>query len=107
MSDTISNIEYTYTGTEPRQISFAVHVDAVLEEVSDMLISKNKAYGDAALSPTQIFSKLSSEEGIKVRIDDKLSRIKNSGFNDETEDTVLDLIGYLILLRIKNKEGSI
>jgi len=27
-------------------------------------------------------------------------RIKNRGFTDETEDTVDDLIGYLLLLRM-------
>jgi hypothetical protein len=33
-------------------------------------------------------------------------RIKNSGINDSTEDTISDIIGYLILLQIaidKNK----
>lgn len=67
---------------------------------------KNKKYGNSALNPVRIFSKVSLEEGINVRIDDKLSRISN-GFgsdintNDATaEDTTLDLIGYLILLRI-------
>jgi hypothetical protein len=43
---------------------------------------------------------LDSIEAIKVRIDDKLARIKNKGLNDKTEDTLMDLIGYLILLKI-------
>ena len=47
-----------------------------------------------------IFSKLKAIEAINVRIDDKLSRIKNKGVNDKTEDTLVDLIGYLILLKI-------
>jgi hypothetical protein len=66
-----------------------------------LLIEKNKAYGDTANQPPQIFSKLSPIEAILSRIDDKLSRIKTVGLNDKTEDTVLDLIGYLMLYRVQ------
>jgi hypothetical protein len=69
-----------------------------------LLIEKNKAYGDTANHPPQIFSKLSAKEGILARIDDKLSRIKNKGINDNTEDSVKDLIGYLILLKVQLKK---
>ena len=63
-----------------------------------MLIMKNKAYGESAQNPINIFSKLDSEEAIKARIDDKLSRIKKKGITIDTEDTLFDLIGYLFLL---------
>jgi len=69
-------------------------------EIRDLLLSKNKAYGDSALEPDNIFSKLDNAQAICARIDDKLSRIKNNGLNDATEDTLDDLIGYLILLKI-------
>jgi hypothetical protein len=74
------------------------------QEVIDLLLEKNKAYGDTANDPPQIFSKLSAKEGILARIDDKLSRIKQVGVNDQTEDTMLDLIGYLILYRVQIKK---
>lgn len=74
-------------------------------QVEDLLIAKNEAYGDAALHPLNVFSKLGAEEGIKVRLDDKLKRIQNAGLNDATEDTLLDVIGYLILLIIKRNES--
>ena len=74
------------------------------QEVIDLLLEKNKAYGDTANDPPQIFSKLSAKEGILARIDDKLSRIKQVGINDQTEDTMLDLIGYLILYRVQIKK---
>tara|TARA_Y100001937_G_C7033952_1_gene291397 strand:+ start:189 stop:512 length:324 start_codon:yes stop_codon:yes gene_type:complete len=78
-------------------------------EVVLLLIEKNKAYGDTANNPPQIFSKLSAKEGLLARIDDKLSRIKHKGLNDLTEDTVKDLIGYLILykVQIKKEENKI
>jgi hypothetical protein len=72
----------------------------VANGVRDLLIEKNRAYGDSALKPGNIFAKGSAVENICARIDDKLFRIKNKGLNDLTEDTVQDLIGYLILLKI-------
>tara|TARA_Y100001937_G_C7134438_1_gene339222 strand:+ start:2039 stop:2350 length:312 start_codon:yes stop_codon:yes gene_type:complete len=70
-------------------------------DIIELLLEKNEAYGDTANNPVNIFSKLGSIEGIRARIDDKLSRIKNRGINDQTEDSVSDLIGYLILLKIE------
>jgi hypothetical protein len=76
-------------------------IKEVGREVVMLLLEKNKAYGDTANQPPQIFSKLSPIEAILARIDDKLSRIKQVGVNDNTEDTILDLIGYLMLYRVQ------
>jgi|TARA_B100000424_G_C22941490_1_gene501045 hypothetical protein len=65
-----------------------------------LLVSKNEAYGDSALEPLNVFSAANAISAIKIRIDDKLKRIKNSGLVDATEDTLQDLAGYLILLMI-------
>ncbi len=73
------------------------------EMIKDLLLEKNAKYGDSALTPIQVFSKLDAEEAICARIDDKMSRIKNSGINSDTEDTLNDLIGYLVLLKIARK----
>jgi hypothetical protein len=72
----------------------------ICNEIRDLLLAKNKAYGDSAIEPDNIFSKLDSAQAICARIDDKLSRIKNVGLDDKTEDTLDDLIGYLVLLKI-------
>ena len=79
-------------------------IKQVSKEVVLLLLEKNKAYGDTANNPPQIFSKLSPKEGLLARIDDKLSRIKQKGLNDLTEDTVQDLIGYLILYKVQVKK---
>lgn len=79
-------------------ISFQARLDRELEEIRAMLLAKNRAYGDSALNPVRVFSQASSAEQIRVRIDDKISRLvrgQNAG-----EDTATDLIGYLILLRM-------
>ena len=71
----------------------------VCDNIKNMLIDKNKSYGDSALDPIRIFSKANSDEQIKIRIDDKLSRISRGSefYGDNDLD---DLIGYLILLKV-------
>ena len=79
---------------------FAVQVCVVLDEIRDLLIAKNLKYGNSALEPLGVFSQLSAKEGLLVRIDDKLKRIKNGSLERDDEDVINDLIGYLILLKI-------
>ena len=77
--------------------------DLILEEseaARNLLLLKNDAYGDSALNPANIFSQGNAVDSLCARFDDKLMRIKMRGITDETEDTVQDLIGYLILLKV-------
>jgi hypothetical protein len=74
--------------------------------IGNLLAEKNKSYGDSAVRPVNIFSKGNAVDSLCARIDDKIMRIKNKGINDKTEDTVSDLIGYLILLKIALKETN-
>jgi len=67
---------------------------------------KNSKYGNSALEPLNVFSEAGAVDGIKMRIDDKLKRIKNAGLVDATEDTLQDLAGYLILLMIAKDNES-
>jgi hypothetical protein len=91
----------------PENADFAWHLDKVTKSITDLLKEKNAAYGNTALSPLGIFSKLGAAEAIKARIDDKLARIANKGLNDDTEDTARDLIGYLLLLLMAiERKGS-
>lgn len=88
-------------------MTFREQVYEILSEITEMLIAKNKKYGNSALEPLGVFSKLSAEEGLLVRIDDKLKRIKNGSLEKDDEDVVNDLIGYLVLLKIQaNKDSS-
>jgi len=68
-------------------------------EIAHMLIEKNISYGNSALEPARIFSTADSTEQLKVRIDDKLNRVKNNqGFAGDND--IDDLIGYLVLFKI-------
>jgi len=82
-------------------IPFEKQVNIVLSNIKFLLLSKNKKYGNSALDPVRIFSKANKTDQILCRIDDKLSRIKKMGTDEQIdEDTLNDLIGYLILLKI-------
>lgn len=74
------------------------------DRIANILLAKNKAYGDSALNPVRVFSKADREEQLYVRIDDKISRIQR-GTDFATEDTIDDLIGYLILLKIAKESA--
>lgn len=101
MSDTgHSKYYYDYDRNKGNYKTFEEKLDAEVKLITDLLKEKNEAYGNTALNPTNIFSKLNATEAICARIDDKLARIGNRGINDETEDTVDDLIGYLLLLKM-------
>lgn len=92
---------YSDLETTQTQITF------VCELVKNLLLSKNEKYGNAALDPIRIFSKANTVEQLLVRIDDKLNRIKfGAGLLATDEDTLLDLIGYLILLKIALKSSN-
>jgi len=82
---------------------FSNLVSAYLLEIRELLISKNIKYGNSALEPLGVFSQLSAKEGLLIRIDDKLKRIKNGSLEKDDEDVINDLIGYLVLLKVIEK----
>lgn len=76
------------------------------DKLKELLLYKNNKYGDTALNPLNLFSKTTAEEKLLARIDDKLSRIKNS--KEINKNDVWDLTGYLVLLIInKNFHNNI
>ena len=85
-------------------------ISAICDDIKELLIHKNRKYGNSALKPCRVFSKSSAVEQLLVRIDDKLNRIMQGvGLLEDDEDVINDLIGYLVLLKIgmndeKNKE---
>jgi len=89
------------------QKDIQICISQICDEVKDLLITKNNAYGSSFLYPERTFSKADALEQINVRMDDKLSRIATLTGDptitngDETiNDTKRDLIGYLILEQV-------
>ena len=77
-------------------------IAAECDALKAFLLEKNRKYGDSALHPRRFLSRANAVEQLKVRIDDKLNRLCNAAA-DEDEDVVLDLIGYLVILRVAAK----
>lgn len=73
-------------------------VEAVAGQLTALLVAKNQAYGNSALDPVRVFSRVSTLEQLRVRLDDKLSRLARG--SAAGEDVLTDLLGYLVLLRL-------
>ena len=91
------------TSADDTQREIAEECDAI----KALLLEKNAAYGNSALDPLRVFSRAAAVEQIKVRVDDKLSRLaRGHALADESlDDTTRDLIGYLVLLRIASRRA--
>lgn len=83
-------------------IDWQEKIRAEITFITNFLLEKNKKYGDSAFEPIAIFSDGNTEQLLCARIDDKLKRIKNKGYKED-DDLILDLIGYLIILRTFRK----
>jgi hypothetical protein len=91
--------------SEPKFAPREQAIRRVCDEVAALLCRKNMAYGDSALAPLRVFSRANAVEQLRVRIDDKLSRLVRG--DRAGEDTVLDLIGYLVLLLIAERDAGV
>ena len=79
---------------------------AFLAKVAATLTAKNARYGDSAANPMRVFSSAPPDEQLRVRIDDKLSRLARGSGPADGEDTLLDLAGYLALLAATRRRSS-
>lgn len=75
----------------------------ITDSMKDLLLYKNQKYGDAAINPLCIFTKHlkkveTNTASILVRLDDKLSRVKNA--DELRTNDVADIMGYCTLLLI-------
>src|SRR5215831_12764799 len=88
--DTVSDMDSIPTGVRAAQW---------LRQVADMLVEKCHSYGDSIGNPVTVFGKYKASDGIKIRLNDKLSRMKVSG-SWPGDDNLKDLVGYLALLAV-------
>lgn len=71
-------------------------IECICRSISKVLVEKNRRYGDSAVAPVRIFSKAEKCEQLRVRLDDKLSRIANGEVLRKND--MADLIGYCVLM---------
>ena len=80
-------------------------INEVYSSMSRLVEEKNKRYGNSVMEPLGIFNSHVTEKnteslnGILIRLDDKLKRIKNSDVLRKND--VSDLIGYLAFLCVE------
>lgn len=79
-------------------------VVAWLQTVADTVRARNATYGDSAIDPIRVFSRASSDEQLRVRIDDKLSRVARGA--GATPDTLVDLAGYIAILAVAQQRAE-
>ena len=95
----------TPSKTEDAMTDSQRKIAEVCDEMKTMLLQKNRQYGDSVLNPSRFFSHADKEEQIKVRIDDKLSRLVQGNDSLESDDDIImDLIGYLTLLLVSRRD---
>ena len=76
-------------------------ISIICDNLKEMLLEKNKNYGDSCFQPINVFFKkedFDSTDSIALRLDEKLLRLKNS--TELRKNDCIDSIGYLILLCI-------
>lgn len=92
---------FVFSKTKPMDAGDAADMRALITQVTDelreMLLLKNAAYGNSASDPLRVFSQCGSVEAINVRLDDKLSRLARG--SNAGEDPEWDIMGYLVLKR--------
>jgi len=101
-------MNYFQTSTSPigRNSETNELLENELQRLRDLFIEKNDQYNDSLQHPISTFHKGDVVSGICARLDDKLGRIRQSGITDDTIDTIDDLVGYLVHLRIAlRKQG--
>lgn len=69
----------------------------VATAIAKLVNEKNIRYGNSAQEPLRVFSKSPASEGMLVRMDDKLSRIKNRTEPELKKNDVADFMGYLLI----------
>lgn len=101
-NDDVPEEEYASIGV-PKHLLEAINsapsgvaILATCVDLAYFLAQKNISYGDSAINPVRVFSKAPPQEQILVRMDDKLNRLLK-GVDYADEDTLKDLLGYLLL----------
>lgn len=90
--------ENLYLGNELSESQEKISI--VLDKMKDILLYKNRKYGDSALHPNNVFFKGDSTNSILIRLDDKIGRIRNNTEEKPRINDVADIIGYCTLLLV-------
>jgi hypothetical protein len=65
-------------------------IRAVCDELKEFLVAKNIQYGNSAINPYVFSLRASTEEQLRVRIDDKISRLVRGNDSIEADDDIVE-----------------
>jgi len=84
-------------------------INRIMKSTRDLLIQKNRQYGDSALNPIGVFGTTDAVVNLGARMDDKLMRLRGQGIGAQSVDTLYDLQGYiaLLIIAIERREGIV
>jgi hypothetical protein len=74
-----------------------LRIRAATDALFELLRTRTEQWGDAALQPLPLLSSADREERLRVLADTKLCRVSRG---TGSEDDLIDLAGYLILLLV-------
>ena len=95
----VDSVSYAEEKPEDETIpppDYRAFIAAKCDEIKDLLLRKNESYGNSVFENDHVYSDATPGQAVRIRIDDKLQRIKNQK-SFENEDTKLDVVGYMIL----------
>lgn len=88
--------------------TFRDHIQGLTDELAELLILKNAAYGDSFHKQFQKYGMASA----LIRMDDKMSRLENlhnlgqlEANGESIRDTLMDLAGYALLAVLELEDG--
>ena len=88
---------------DPYQEYILREIEHECDLIKEILLEKNRSYGNSLFRPINIFSKAGVVEGINKRLDDKFARIVRNTGGYPGDDDECDINGYLILKRVAKR----
>lgn len=81
-------------------VDTSAKIEQVLDCMKNLLLYKNRKYGDSILNGKKIFFSGTSMDRITLHLDEKMSRIMNNPDPEIRKNDIMDLVGYLTFLLI-------
>jgi hypothetical protein len=78
-------------------------IASTCDEIKELLLSKNRKYGDSALNPVRIFSQASTIEQIKVRNMSAISKGNEEDREEIVEAIIEGMIAEMTFEQMRNK----
>ena len=94
------NYRYNPVFSSRNEIPTQQKIKDILSGMTDLLLYKNRKYGDSAIHPKKIFYKGDSTNSILIRLDDKIGRVMSNTEEKPRVNDVADIIGYCTLLLV-------